>query len=59
MPMAEKRNSTKEEPKRCSINIWKGREQGWKWRREVLLIGAFLTSINLNNLSLRFIVRNI
>ena len=45
--------------KRCSINIWKGREHGWKCRREVLLIGAFLTSINLNNLSLRFIARNI
>jgi hypothetical protein len=44
--------------KRCSINIWKGREHGWKCRREVILIGAFLTSINLNNLSLRFIVRN-
>ena len=57
MSMAEKRNSTKEEMQHK--HIWKGREHGWKCRREVLLIGAFLTSINLNNLSLRFIVRNI
>ena len=57
MPMAEKTgNSTKEEMQHKHME---GREQGWKCRREVLLIGAFLTSINLNNLSLSFIVRNI
>jgi hypothetical protein len=42
MSMAEKRNSTKEEKQYKHI-IWKGREHGWKCRREVLLIGAFLT----------------
>jgi hypothetical protein len=56
MPMAEKRNSTKEElqhkhmeRKRARLEI----PEGSYFDR------CILTSINLNNLSLRFIVRNI